>query len=111
MRRHSWGGTPALRFRNNDWEDWSDTVLNLHVGKSPMSCGVNMYIHLPTEEIVTKAKILLKGSPFLISEQWYEQSNKYWGASFEFSVFNLEEVTKLIIFTQQILNKVETEWK
>lgn len=111
MRRHNWGGTPALRFVDNHWKDWSDTVLNLHVNESPMSCSVNMYIQYPTDEIVKRAKVLLKKSPFPIAEQWYEQSNKYWGTSFKFSVFNLEDVTQLIVFTQQILNKVETEWK
>ncbi|MCD0189079.1 PD-(D/E)XK nuclease family protein [Acinetobacter sp. PW68] len=111
MRRHNWDGTPALRFIGNHWKDWSDTVLNLHVNESPMSCSVNMYIQHPTDEIVKKAKVLLKKSPFPISEQRYEQNNKFWGAHFKFNAFNLEEVTQLIIFTQQILNKVETEWK
>lgn len=111
LRRHTWGNTPAFRFIGNNWKDWSDTVLNLHIGDSPMGCKVNMYIHLPTDNIVEKAQSLLKSSPFPVTKQWYEQKNKYWGTSWEFNSFDLDDVTKLIVFTQNILNHVETELK
>lgn len=111
MRRHTWSGTPAFRFIGNNWKDWSDTVLNLHIGKSPMSCGVNMYIQYPTDEIVSNVIKLLEHSPNSMSNQRYESGNKYWVVSFNFNTFDLSEITQLIVFTQGILNRVETEWK
>lgn len=112
VRRHTWDGTPALRFTGNNWTDWSDTVLNLHINASPMSCGINMYIQNPTEEIIEKVKIQLKNSPYPIEKEWYEGKNKqYWGTSWKFNSFDLSNVTKLIVFTQTLLNRVELEWK
>lgn len=112
VRRHTWSGTPALRFIGNNWKDWSDTVLNLHINRSPMSCSINMYIQNPTDEIMKNVKIQLKKSPYPIEKEWYEgKNNQYWGASWNFNLFDLHEVTKFIVFTQTILNRVETEWK
>lgn len=112
VRRHTWSGTPALRFIGNNWKDWSDTVLNLHINNSPMSCDINIYIQNPTEEIIKKVGIQLKKGPYPIKTQWYEgKNNQYWGASWTFNSFDLHDVTKLIVFTQTLLNKVETEWK
>lgn len=112
VRRHTWSGTPALRFIGNNWKDWSDTVLNLHINRSPMSCSINIYIQNPTDEIMKNVKIQLKKSPYPIEKEWYEgKNNQYWGASWNFNLFDLHEVTKFIVFTQTILNRVETEWK
>ena len=64
------------------------------------------------KEIIKKVKSSLARSSYSISEQWYEgKNNEYWGARWEFTAFNLNEVTKLMIFTHKILNSVENEWK
>lgn len=71
-----------------------------------------MYIQNPTDEIMKNVKIQLKKSPYPIEKEWYEgKNNQYWGASWNFNLFDLHEVTKFIVFTQTILNRVETEWK
>lgn len=112
VRRHTWNGTPAFRFVDNNWKNWSESVLNLHIDEYPMSCSVTMYIQHPTDEIIKKVKSSLARSSYSISEQWYEgKNNEYWGARWEFTAFNLNEVTKLMIFTHKILNSVENEWK
>lgn len=111
VRRHTWDGTPALRFIGNNWTDWSDTVLNLHISKQPMSCSINMYIQHPTEEIVQKVQKALAEGIYSITEPWYEQKDQYWCMKWEIAQFDLDEVTKQIVFLHTILNRVELEWK
>ena len=73
VRRHTWEGTPALRFVGNNWKDWSDTVLNLHISDQPMSCSITIYIQHPTEEIVKKVQQSLAKGIYAKTEPWYEQ--------------------------------------
>lgn len=110
-QRHTWSGTPALRFANNNWESHSDSVLNLHVYNMPMSCAVNMYIENPTDEILTKVKKILSKGGFGSYDDWFESNKRYWGASWNFSSFDLEKVTQIIIRNQNLLHLIETEMR
>lgn len=112
VRRHTWDGTPALRFIGNNWKDWSDSVLNLHVATHPMSCAVHMYVQHPTPDIVKKVEQVLKKGIHSTYESWYEgKKDEYWAASWQFKQFELKEVTQLIVRNHKILNHVELEWK
>jgi len=112
VRRHTWNRTPAFRFVGNNWKEWSESVLNLHIDKDPMSYSVVMYIQNPTQEILKKVKQSLKKSPHQFSKEWHEgKDNEFWGVRWEFSKFDLEEATQFIVFIHKILNQVELEWK
>lgn len=112
VRRHTWNNTPAFRFVGNNWKDWSDTALNLHIGNNPMGYAIHMYVQHQTPEIIKKVQQSFNKSEYQLSEQWFEGKNdEYWGASWTFKEFNLDEATKLIVFIHKILNRVELEWK
>jgi hypothetical protein len=112
VRRHTWSDGPAFRFVGNNWKDWSDTVLNLHVDRSPMSCSITMYIQHPTDEIIKQVKKYLSSRrTYSQTEPWKEQSGKFWCMRWELAQFDLNEVTKQIVFLQKLLNLVELEWK
>ena len=111
VRRHTWEGTPALRFVGNNWKDWSDTVLNLHISDQPMSCSITIYIQHPTEEIVKKVQQSLAKGIYAKTEPWYEQKDQFWCMRWEIAQFDLDEVTKQIVFLHKVLNRVELEWK
>jgi len=111
VRRHTWDGTPALRFIGNNWKDWSDTVLNLHIGDHPLSCSVSLFIQHPTEEIEKKVKQYLAKGIYSQTQPWYEQKDQFWCMRWEIAQFDLDEVTKQIVFLHKILNRAELEWK
>lgn len=113
VKWHTWGDShPAIRFSGNNWKDkWTDTTLNLHISKNPMSCSIHIHVENQTDEIIKKLKHYLKKGLSSPTEPWYERNQRFWCMKWDFDEFNLHEVTKFIVFTQGALNKVETEWK
>jgi len=112
VRRHTWNGTPAFRFAGNNWKEWSESILNLHINKDPMSYSIVMYIQNPTQEILKKVKQSLKKSPHQFSKEWHEgKGNEFWGMRWEFSKFDLNEASQFIVFIHKILNHIELEYK
>lgn len=109
FRWHTWNGTPALRFVGNNWKYWTETVLNLHINNSPMSCSITIYIDNHTDEIIKKVKQALSRGPYSQTESWYEKNNKFWAMRWELNQFDLNEVTKQMVFLHKILNRVELE--
>lgn len=108
FRFHTWDGTPALRFVGNNWKYWTETVLNLHINDSPMSCSITIYIDNQTDEIIKKVKGCLSRGIYAQSESWYEKNNKFWAMRWQVNQFDLNEVTKQMVFLHKILNRVET---
>lgn len=111
VRWHTWDGTPALRFVGNNWNHWTETVLNLHINNYPMSCSITIYIDNHTDEIIKKVKQALSRGPYSQTEPWFEKNNRFWAMRWELKQFDLDEVTQQIVFLHKILNRVELEWK
>ena len=112
VRRHTWNNTPAFRFVGNNWKEWSESILNLHINSDPMSYSIVMYIQNPTDEILKKVKPYFSRGLYSLSTHGFEgKNNEFWYARWEFSKFDLEEATKIIVFIHKILNRVELEWK
>lgn len=113
VKWHTWAENhPAIRFSGSNWKDkWTDTTLNLHITKNPMSCSVHIHIENQNDELIKKLKQYLRKVKFQASEPWYERNKKFWCMKWDFDEFNLEEISQFLVFTQVGLNKVETEWK
>ena len=106
-----WEGTPAIRFGNNQWNDWSETVLNLQIDRNPMSCTLTMFVDNQTEQVITKVSQAIKRSKYPFVEGKYEQNKKFWYLRWEFATFDLESITAQVVFLQKLLQCVEHEWK
>ena len=65
----------------------------------------------PTEEIEKKVKQHLAKGIYSQTQPWYEQKDQFWCMRWEIAQFDLDEVTKQIVFLHKILNRVELEWK
>ena len=113
VRWHTWNGNnPAIRFHGNNWKDkWTDSVLNLHIDKNPMSCSIHIHIENQADEIIKKVKQCLIRGKYSQEEPWFEKNKKFWCMSWKIAQFDLDEVTKQIVFLHKILNRVELEWK
>lgn len=102
---------PVFLFRGRNWKDASYSILHLRINDNPMSCSVRMHIQNPTIEIREQIKSLLEESKYLLTNEKDEQNGKRWCLQWNFPEFDLDKVTSHIIFTHQILNRVELEWK
>lgn len=112
FRRHMWSNTPAFRFTGNNWKEWSESILNLHIDTAPMGYSIVMYIENPTNEILKRVRQIFAKSAYQLTSEGYEgKNNNYWKANWDFAKFNLDDATKMIVFIHKILNKVELEWK
>lgn len=112
VRRHTWNNTPAFRFAGGTWTQWSESILNLHTDTTPMGYSIVMYIENPTNEILKRVRQSFAKSPYQLTSEAYEgKNNNYWKANWDFAKFNLDDATKMIVFTHKILNRVELEWK
>ncbi|TCM67521.1 PD-(D/E)XK nuclease superfamily protein [Acinetobacter calcoaceticus] len=108
LRRHTWPRGPALRFIGNNWKDWSDSALYLHIDQQPLSCSVWMYLQHPTDDAIKFIVEALEQGKHQKDSSGYEgANNEYWFASWEFSHFDLDEVTALICRNHQLLNSIE----
>lgn len=110
--RHSWLKTPALRFRNMQWEDRSDVVLNIDTNSIPPVYKVQTYIKYPTVELIEKVLPLFQAGNYGTMKQLgYEQKNTFWGIAWTFNVFEFDKIKALIKRNAEILDKVEKVWK
>lgn len=113
VRWNTWNeNNPAIRFNGKNWTDkWTNTVLNLHIHKNPMSCSIYIHIENQTDEIVKKVNQYLAKGNYPLTESWYEKNKKFWCMHWELAEFDLVAITKQIVFLHKILNRVELEWK
>ena len=99
---------PIRRFSNLNWTTDSDVTLWIKTSNIGKSCQVRVYIDKQSDLLVNKFKGLLN-EQFSSNkkEEWYELKNVYWGIAWEYSDFDLEEISKIIIELMKCLNELE----
>ena len=103
---------PIRRFSNVNWITQSDILLCIRAYDETVSHHINLHIGNQSEELVTKFKSLLNNYfPAKYSKTWFEINNTFWGVSWEFNNFNIEEVSKNVIQLMRCLNKLELDYR
>lgn len=103
---------PIRRFSNVNWTTQSDILLCIRAYDATVSHHINLHIGNQSEELVAKFMSLLSNYfPANYSKTWFEINNTFWGASWEFNDFNIEEVSKNIIEMMRCLNELELDYR
>jgi hypothetical protein len=103
---------PVIRFSNLNWTTGSDIVLWMKASDNEISHKVNLHIGKQYDELVKQFKDLI-GDALLEfkGETWYEINNTYWGISFTFKAFDLQELSANIIELMGHLNNLELNYR
>ena len=73
-----------------------------------ISHKINLHIAKQSAELVEQFKTLIGNSSLsLASEPWYEANNTYWGISWSFKTFNLDDLSAKIVELMGHLNNLE----
>jgi hypothetical protein len=103
---------PVIKFSNLNWTTGSDIVLWMKANDNDISHKINLHIGKQSDELTEQFKTLI-GDMFLEarSEPWYEVNNTYWGISFSFKTFNLDELSANIVKLMEHLNNLELNYR
>jgi hypothetical protein len=103
---------PVIKFTNLNWTADSDIVLWVKASDNDISHKINLHIGKQSDELTEQFKTLI-GDMFLEarSEPWYEVNNTYWGISFSFKTFNLDELSANIVKLMEHLNNLELNYR
>ena len=103
---------PIRRFSNMNWTTQSDILLCIRAYDETVSHHINLHIGNQSEELVAKFKSLLSNYfPTNYSKTWFEINNTFWGVSWEFNNFNIEEISKNVIELMRCLNELELDYR
>ncbi len=103
-RLHTWGGTPALRFKHRDWKVWADVAVNLHIDTQPLNADVRLYIEDANDVLLQPVKDELAQLGLPVQDQWYEKS--CWVGSWILP-FDLDNLTNIVVELTRILMSVD----
>lgn len=99
---------PIRRFSNANWAIQSDILLCLRAHDKTVSHHINLHIGDQSVKLVEEFKNLLSiYFPINYARTWYELSNTFWGVSWEFNDFEIEEVSRNIVELMKCLNELE----
>ena len=99
---------PIRRFSNKRWTTQSDITLRLRTSNTSISSQILIYIDKQTDEIVNEFKSSLSEQYLNTSEQpWFELNNTFWGISWGFDYFNINEASEKIVELMKCLNDLE----
>lgn len=103
---------PVIKFTNLNWKTDSDIVLWMKASDNDISHKINLHIAKQSDELVGQFKVLI-GDALLEfkGEPWYEINNTYWGISFTFKNFDLEELSANIVELMDHLNNLELNYR
>jgi|26BtaG_2_1085354.scaffolds.fasta_scaffold11652_1 hypothetical protein len=102
------GYEPIRRFSNKRWTTQSDITLRLRTSNTSISSQILIYIDKQTDEIVNEFKSSLSEQYLSTSEKpWFELNNTFWGISWEFNYFNIDEASEKIVELMKCLNDLE----
>ncbi|SNT69648.1 PD-(D/E)XK nuclease superfamily protein [Psychrobacter sp. LV10R520-6] len=103
---------PVIKFTNLNWTTGSDIVLWMKASDNDISHKINLHIAKQSDELTEQfenfigdALLEFKGEP------WYEINNTYWGISFTFKNFDLEELSANIVELMGHLNNLELNYR
>ena len=99
---------PVIKFRNLNWITGSDIVLWMKASDNDISHKINLHIAKQSAELVEQFKTLIGNSSLsLASEPWYEANNTYWGISWSFKIFDLDDLSAKMVELMGHLNNLE----
>ena len=103
---------PIIRFSNLNWTTGSDIVLWMKASDNDISHKINLHIAKQSDELVKQFTTLI-GDTLLEarSEPWYEVNNTYWGISWTFKTFDLDDLSTKIIELMHHLNDLELNYR
>ena len=103
---------PIIRFSNLNWTTGSDIVLWMKASDNDISHKINLHIAKQSDELVKQFTTLI-GDTLLeaSSEPWYEVNNTYWGISWTFKTFDLDDLSTKIIELMHHLNDLELNYR
>ncbi|WP_182407549.1 PD-(D/E)XK nuclease family protein [Psychrobacter sp. GP33] len=103
---------PVIRFSNLNWTTGSDIVLWMKANDNHISHKINLHIAKQSDELVEQFKTLIGDSWFKSdTDTWYEVSNTYWGISWSFKTFDLDELSAKIVELMVHLNNLELNYR
>lgn len=103
---------PVIKFTNLNWTTGSDIVLWMKASDNEISHKINLHIGKQSDELTEQFKKLI-GDVLLSagSEPWYEINNTYWGISWAFETFDLDDLSAKIIELMRHLNDLELNYR
>lgn len=103
---------PVIKFTNLNWTTGSDIVLWMKASDNEISHKINLHIGKQSDELTEQFKKLI-GDVLLSagSEPWYEINNTYWGISWTFKTFDLDDLSAKIIDLMRHLNDLELNYR
>ncbi len=103
---------PVIKFTNLNWTTGSDIVLWMKASDNEISHKINLHIGKQSDELTEQFKKLI-GDVLLSagSEPWYEINNTYWGISWTFKTFDLDDLSAKIIELMRRLNDLELNYR
>ena len=103
---------PVIKFRNLNWVTGSDIVLWMKASDIEISHKINLHIGKQSTELVEQFKTIIGDSWLnLPNETWYELNNTYWGISWSFKTFDLDDLSAKMIELMGHLNKLELNYR
>ncbi|BFM03772.1 hypothetical protein Psyaliredsea_24190 [Psychrobacter alimentarius] len=103
---------PVIKFTNLNWTTGSDIVLWMKASDNEISHKINVHIGKQSDELTEQFKKLI-GDVLLSagSEPWYEINNTYWGISWAFETFDLDDLSAKIMELMRHLNDLELNYR
>lgn len=99
---------PVIKFSNLNWTADSDIALWMKANDNDVSHKISLYIAKQSDELVEQFKALIGDSWLSLPiKTWYEVNNTYWGISFSFKTFDLDEVSTKMLELMGHLNNLE----
>lgn len=103
---------PVIRFSNLNWTTGSDIVLWMKASDIEISHKINLHIGKQSTELVEQFKNIIGDSWLsLPNETWYEINNTYWGISWSFKTFDLDDLSAKMVELMDHLNKLELNYR
>lgn len=103
---------PVIRFSNLNWTTGSDVVLWMKASDIEISHKINLHIGKQSTELVEQFKNIIGDSWLsLPNETWYEINNTYWGISWSFKTFDLDDLSAKMVELMDHLNKLELNYR
>ncbi|MGE6439952.1 PD-(D/E)XK nuclease family protein [Psychrobacter sp. NPDC078409] len=99
---------PVIKFSNLNWTTGSDIVLWMKASDNDISHKINLHIAKQSDELVEEFKTIIGDSWLsLPNETWYEVNNTYWGISWSFKTFDLDDLSAKMVELMDHLNNLE----
>lgn len=103
---------PVIKFSNLNWTTGSDIVLWMKASDNDVSHKINLHIGKQSDELVAQFKTLIGDSwTNRPNEIRYEINNTYWGISWSFKTFDLDDLSAKMVELMGHLNNLELNYR